>query len=114
MLTKQQIWDSIATPDNWDPQEGDRDLFFSDRLSIDVDSLDELNGVDIPLILEEMHQRGALQVELVRWGATFSSPDPDDTNDQDHHPTWGQAATEQCDRHYDKKAKEHSVSWCFG
>ncbi len=111
-MTKQEIWDAIATLDNWDPNEGDKELFFSDRLDIDVAKLSELRGVSIPGIIDELRQRPNLEVSLFRWGAAFESTDVADCNDQDHWPSWGQAATEDCSR--SSNGQTHSVQWAFG
>ncbi len=112
MLTKDALWELLATPDRWDPNEGDRELFFSDRLDIDVGHLDELDGVSIGDVLAELRERPKVSMSLYRWGATLRSPDVRDVNAQDHHPSWGASVTEDCSRDFDGTL--HSASWSFG
>ena len=72
-MDKQQVWDAIATPNNWDPNDGDKKIFFSKRLQIEVAQLYDLSGVNmvpdlitITLPLETYHGQEESHHELER------------------------------------------------
>ena len=111
MLTKQQVFDHLV-PENWEPDNEEKTLFFSDRLTITADSLDELDGVDVPNLIDELLCYPKMTAKLARWQVVLTSPVANDINSQDHYPSWVTAAVEQCDR--EESNGKHTGSWCLG
>ena len=110
-MDKQQVWDAIATPNNWNPNGGDKKIFFGKRLQIEAAQLCDLKGVNIPALINELRDRPRLTATLGRWTVTLRSPRANDIHEQDEYPNWINAAVEDCSRH---KAKNiHTATWCL-
>jgi len=108
-MTKEQVWENAVK--HADFEQEDRDLFFSDQITIDAESIDEIAYVDLPELLCELRNRPKLTATLSRHQADLQSSDVNDINAQDHHPSWAKWSVEECDRSFD--GTHHTGCWLF-